>query len=158
MSLMDPIPDDPGKRGAVGVVMRNGRMLVIRRSAAVVAPLVYCFPGGGIEEGESEEQALIREFHEEVGMSIRPVRRLWHCVTPWKVDLAWWLGELEPDEMPSPNPSEVHSVHWFTAKEMAELPDLLTSNREFLRLVECGEIRLSGLRKAMSGDRPTEGR
>jgi 8-oxo-dGTP pyrophosphatase MutT (NUDIX family) len=139
---MDSIPDDPGKRGAVAVAMRDGRMLVIRRAATVVAPLVYCFPGGGIEEGETEEQALVREFREEVGMSLRPVRRLWHCTTPWKVQLAWWLGELQPEETPTPNPHEVHSVHWFTAKEMAQLPDLLTSNREFLRLVECGEIHL----------------
>ena len=71
------IPDDPGRRGVVGVVVRDGRMLVIRRSRSVVAPLVYCFPGGGIEAGESEEEALVREFREEIGVTIRPVRRLW---------------------------------------------------------------------------------
>ena len=89
-----PIPDDPGRRGVVGVVVRDGRMLVIRRSRSVVAPLVYCFPGGGIEAGESEEEALVREFREEVGVAVRPVRRLWQCVTAWKVDLAWWLVEM----------------------------------------------------------------
>jgi hypothetical protein len=32
------IPDDPGRCGAVAVVMRDERMLVIRRSRYVVAP------------------------------------------------------------------------------------------------------------------------
>jgi 8-oxo-dGTP pyrophosphatase MutT (NUDIX family) len=143
MAAVDSIPDDPGRRGAVGVVVRDGRMLVIRRSRSVVAPLVYCFPGGGIEDGESEEEALVREFREEVGARLRPVRRLWRCVTAWKVELAWWLGELEPDAALVANPREVESLHWFTPAEMAALPDLLESNRAFLDLLARGEITLS---------------
>jgi len=117
-------------------------MLVIRRSRTVVAPLVYCFPGGGIEGDESEEEALVREFHEEVGARLRPVRRLWECVTAWKVQLAWWLGELAPEAVPVANPREVDSIHWFTPAEMAQLPDLLESNRQFLELLARGEITL----------------
>jgi 8-oxo-dGTP diphosphatase len=141
---MNFIPDDPGRRGVVGIVFRDGRMLVIRRARSVVAPLVYCFPGGGIEGEESEEEALVREFREEVGVALRPLRRLWRCVTPWKVELAWWLGELPPDAVPAANPREVESVHWLTADEMAQLPDLLESNREFLDLMARGEIDLRG--------------
>ncbi|MCE5302716.1 MAG: NUDIX domain-containing protein [Planctomycetaceae bacterium] len=140
---MEPIPDDPGRRGAVGVVMRDGRMLVIRRSKTVVAPLVYCFPGGGIEPGESEQDALVREFREEVGLAIRPVRRLWQCVTAWKVHLAWWLGALDAAAEPAANPREVHSIHWMTPDEMLRLSDLLESNREFLERIGRGEIRLA---------------
>ena len=140
---MKPIPDDPGKRGAVGVIVREGRMLVIRRARTVVAPLVYCFPGGGIEGDESEVEALIREFDEEVGLAIRPIQRLWHCVTPWKVSLAWWLAETDPQAVPVANPQEVESIHWFTPDEMAQLPDLLESNRRFLELLEQGKICLS---------------
>ena len=141
---MEKIPDDPGRRGAVAVVVRHRRMLVIRRARTVVAPLVYCFPGGGIEGDESEEEALIREFREEVGVTLRPLRRLWQCVTPWKVELAWWLGALDPDAVPVANPREVDSIHWLTPEEMARLPDLLESNREFLQRlqrVERGDIR-----------------
>jgi 8-oxo-dGTP diphosphatase len=130
--------------GAVAIMMCDGRMLVIRRSRSVVAPLTYCFPGGGIHRGESEEEALVREVREELGITVRPVRRLWQCVTAWKVQLAWWLGELEPDAVPVPNPAEVESIHWLTPAEMARLPNLLESNREFLELVRRGEIRLGG--------------
>lgn len=139
---MEKIPDDPGRRGAVVIVVRAGRMLVIRRSRSVVAPLTYCFPGGGIDADESEEDALVREFREELGLTVRPVRRLWECVTAWKVELAWWLGELESDAVPVPNPAEVESVHWLTPAEMLQLPGLLDSNREFLELIQRGEIQL----------------
>jgi 8-oxo-dGTP diphosphatase len=137
------IPDDPGRRGAVAVVVRDGRMLVIRRAKTVVAPLVYCFPGGAIEGDESEEEALVRELREEVGLTIHPVRRLWQCVTAWKVELAWWLGKMEPDAVPVANPREVESIHWYTPEEMARLPDLLESNREFLELLARREIALA---------------
>jgi len=140
---MEKIPETPGRRGAVAIIVQQGRMLVIRRSRSVIAPLTYCFPGGGIEDGETEETAVIREVHEEIGVPIRPLRRLWECVTAWKVHLAWWLAEMDPDAVAAINPREVESVHWFTPQEMAALPELLDSNREFLNLIAKGEIRLA---------------
>jgi 8-oxo-dGTP diphosphatase len=139
---MDAIPDDPGRRGAVAIVVRGGRMLVIRRSRFVVAPRVYCFPGGGIEGDESEQTALVREVREELGVAIRPLRRLWECVTPWKVRLAWWLADLPAEPRFAPNPREVESIHWMTAEEMSALPDLLESNRRFLELLRDGRVEL----------------
>ena len=139
---MEPIPDDPGRRGAVAIVVRDGRMLVIRRSQYVVAPRTYCFPGGGIEAGESEEAAIVREVQEEIGIRVQPIRRLWECVTAWKVHLAWWSARFDSHQTPTPNPAEVESVHWFTPREMAELPALLESNRVFLDMIERGEIVL----------------
>jgi len=49
----------------VAVILRGERFLVICRSQQVRAPGMYCFPGGGIEPGETEEQALRRELLEE---------------------------------------------------------------------------------------------
>jgi 8-oxo-dGTP diphosphatase len=141
--LMEKIPETACRRGAVAIVPRDGRMLVIRRSRHVIAPLTYCFPGGGIEDGETEESAVVREVHEEIGVRIRPVRRLWECVTAWKVHLAWWLAAMDPVALPVPSPREVESIHWFTQPEMASLDALLESNREFLQLIARGRISLS---------------
>jgi 8-oxo-dGTP pyrophosphatase MutT (NUDIX family) len=130
----------PARRGVVAVVRREGRFLVIRRSATVVAPLAYCFPGGGIEAGESEETALVRELAEELNANIRPLRLVWRSTTPWGVELAWWLADLT-GEIRS-NPAEVASCHWHSAEEMAAMPDLLESNREFLAMLERGALDL----------------
>ena len=39
----------------------------------------------------------MREFQEELGAAIRPVRRVWTSITRWQVELAWWLGELDAE-------------------------------------------------------------
>ncbi len=134
MTLRDAA-SEPARRGAVAVIVRGQRLLVIRRAASVVAPGKYCFPGGGIEDAESEEQALVRELREELGVTVRPVRRLWQSVTPWRVALAWWLAELDDGAELFPNPDEVASVHWLSMDEMESLEGLLESNLEFLRFV-----------------------
>lgn len=130
------------RRGAVAVIFEQGRLLVIRRAAGVAAPGKICFPGGAIEPGESEEQAVERELAEELRLQVRPVRRLWECVTPWKVHLAWWLTERIDDAEPDPHPAEVAEVFWFAPDQLAGHTDLLTSNGEFLAAVKRGEIRL----------------
>jgi len=135
----EPLPQ-ARRRGAVAVIVRDGRLLVIRRSKLVVAPGAFCFPGGGIEEGESEPEALVREIQEELGVEVTPVRRVWHSVTPWSVELAWWLAELAPAAELALNPLEVESVHWYTADEMLALPGLLESNLAFLAALAAGEI------------------
>jgi mutator protein MutT len=131
-----------GRQGAVAVIVRQGRLLVIRRSRQVVVPGKFCFPGGGIEAGETEEMALVREIREELRVSVRPVRLLWRSITSWHVALSWWLSDLDPEAVADPNPLEVESVHWFAPTEMARLADLLESNRQFLKALAAGEIDL----------------
>ena len=139
---MSPDADYSGGRGSVAVVVRGGRLLVIRRSRLVVAPRAFCFPGGAIEGEESEEEALVREIREELGVTVLPQRRIWQSVTPWRVHLSWWLSHLPPDARLAPNPAEVESVHWYTPEEMARLPDLLESNRDFLHALASGGVDL----------------
>jgi 8-oxo-dGTP pyrophosphatase MutT (NUDIX family) len=126
----------------VAVVLRQSRLLVVRRSQHVEAPGAYCFPGGGIEAGESEFDALRREISEELGACVLPVRCLWRSRTSWNVELAWWLAELAETESLVPNPSEIESVHWLPIDEMLALDGLLESNREFLAALHRHEFRL----------------
>lgn len=59
--------DAQGFRPNVGIVIANehGRLLWARRVGGRDA---WQFPQGGINEGESDEEALYRELHEEVGL------------------------------------------------------------------------------------------
>ena len=66
---------------AVGVLIApDGRFLLTSRPAGKVYAGHWEFPGGKVEAGESVEQALRRELHEELGITIAAVR-------PWQVTL-----------------------------------------------------------------------
>jgi len=76
MMASTPSPPAPKRRGVVAVIQRANRYLVIRRAAKVIAPGRLCFPGGGVEPGESERQTLIREMEEELGVVAEPVEKI----------------------------------------------------------------------------------
>jgi len=130
----------PLRGGVVAVVLRGERFLVIRRSQLVRAPGMHCFPGGTIEPGESEVEAVRREMLEELALESQPRRLLWQSVTAWGVELAWWLTEIESDAELVANPLEVESFHWLSAEQIRGLTQLLASNVEFLDAWESGRI------------------
>ena len=144
------LPESGGfdRCGVIGLVTfdesvdASARFLVIRRSRHVVAPLTYCFPGGGIEPGETQAEALIREFREELNVDVVPVANFWESVTPWNVHLVWWTASLPAGSDIRPNPDEVESVHWMTIEEMLAEPQTLESNLPILRGLKEGRIRL----------------
>jgi 8-oxo-dGTP diphosphatase len=55
---------------AYGLLEKDARLAVVRVTLAGQAPF-YDLPGGGIDDGESEAQALVREFGEETGLSVQ---------------------------------------------------------------------------------------
>jgi 8-oxo-dGTP diphosphatase len=135
---MTSATDLPRRRGVVAVVTRGDKFLVIRRSQHVRAPGMHCFPGGAIEPGETEFEAVCREMSEELALAAVPKRLLWRSVTAWNVELAWWLVEIDPAAEPIANPAEVESFHWLSAAEIRCLTELLASNVEFLDAWDTG--------------------
>jgi ADP-ribose pyrophosphatase YjhB (NUDIX family) len=53
-------------------ICRDGRVLIVRR-ARPPAHGLYTLPGGGVELGESLEEAVVREVREETALAIEPV-------------------------------------------------------------------------------------
>jgi putative (di)nucleoside polyphosphate hydrolase len=72
--------DADGFRPNVGIIIANdhGRVLWARR----VHQDAWQFPQGGINQGESPEQALYRELHEEVGLMPEAVKVI-ACTRSW---------------------------------------------------------------------------
>lgn len=118
------------------------RFLVIRRSSSVLAPDTLCFAGGGIEPGELPEDAIRREYREELDLKIRVVREIWQMITPWDVHLRWFLAELVPGCEIHPCLAEVSEVMWMTIDELRRRNDFLVSNLPFFEKIASGEILL----------------
>ncbi|MDO4569437.1 MAG: NUDIX domain-containing protein [Planctomycetia bacterium] len=126
------------RRGVVGVISHNGRILVIQRSAYVSAPLKWCLPGGGVERGETEEEALQREMMEELNLHVVPIKKVYESTTRRKMALSWWTVDIEAQELKNlkPEPLEVRDVRWMTPEELRKHPGTLQSNVEALRFLE----------------------
>jgi ADP-ribose pyrophosphatase YjhB (NUDIX family) len=56
--------------GAI-VVDERGRLLLIKRGHEPGAGL-WSLPGGRIEPGETDDEALVRELREETGLTVKP--------------------------------------------------------------------------------------
>jgi 8-oxo-dGTP diphosphatase len=63
---------------ACALIDADGRVLIAQRPASKNMAGLWEFPGGKVEAGERPEQALIRELHEELGISVRE-----DCVAPF---------------------------------------------------------------------------
>jgi 8-oxo-dGTP diphosphatase len=107
----------------------DGRWLLIRRGRAVSLGGKLCFPGGGLEPGESPAEAAVREMAEELGAVVTagPVVHRWDAdharLTLWCV-----RAELTGPDL-CPHPEEVDEILWLTVEEALADGDLLAATR-----------------------------
>jgi len=103
------------------VVVHADRVLLIRRSAPA-GSLLWTFPSGKLEPGETAGKAAAREALEEAGVTVEPVRLLGervHPVTGWPV--AYVACRLLAGTAHAASPREVAEVAWVRLGEMREL-------------------------------------
>jgi len=60
------------------MIDRDGKYLITQRSPKATLPLLWEFPGGRVEPGETDEEALARELSEEMGISVQVGERVIH--------------------------------------------------------------------------------
>ena len=137
-------PSSPQRVGVISVIQRDSRFLTIRRGARVRKPGKICFPGGSLIPGETEEQTVVREMREELGVEVEPVARLDQAVSPWGTQLFWWQCRLESKPTFVLHPEEIAEVLWLTLDELLAHPDLLESNHLFLERLRGGVLMTSG--------------
>ncbi len=123
---------------AVGLLLNeNAEVLVALRPADVHQGGLWEFPGGKLEPNESVEQALGREFDEELGIAIHgcsPFIQVRHDYVDKSVLLdVWTVGGFTG----SPRGREGQEVEWRKIAELREtdFPEANESIIRALRLV-----------------------
>jgi len=103
------------------VVAQDGRYLITRRRATAVLPLLWEFPGGRVEDGETDEGALARELEERLGARVtvgKLMSSVTHPYATYSVDLMLYECDLAPSELET---RAVAEYRWVTSEEFDEL-------------------------------------
>jgi TDG/mug DNA glycosylase family protein len=138
---------EPVERRAVRALCLDaqGSVLLVRFQHPVSGHVWWATVGGGIDPGESEEQALRRELREEAGLDefeLGPLVHTREAIFPWDRRLLHQferfylvrVGEHEPSPAVDMADEGVTAVRWWTPEELAapveelvpaELPELV---------------------------------
>ncbi len=112
-----------------GIARENGRFFLARREAGGAQSRRWEFPGGKCDEGDSDEPScLMREFQEELGVSVRVGNEI-GSVTFEHKRVLYILVAYEIELVQSPKNLTVHTeTGWFLPEELLAL-DLADSDR-----------------------------
>lgn len=105
------------------VIEHQGKILAVRRG---ISKLHYIsekweFPGGKMEDGESEQQTIVREIREELHMDIYPKEKLLtveHTYPDFHLTMHTYLCEAESS---TPTLTEHTAYKWLLLAELDEL-------------------------------------
>jgi 8-oxo-dGTP diphosphatase len=128
-------------------IFRDGRILIVRR-ARPPAHGLYTLPGGGVELGETLEEAVIREVREETALTVEPLglagfRQAIARDGAGKVErhfvilpfaARWISGEIALNE-------ELAEAHWL---KPAEVANLKTTTDGLADIVAAAAARVAG--------------
>ena len=122
-------------KGALAVVRRNGKVLMIRRADRLErAPGYWGLPGGVLEKGENPGAGAVRELKEELNLEGRAVRLMGTSPSMTKeFELFWVEVEVEDTEPLAPQAEEVAEARWVTAESFHQLSPLIPGAEDGFR-------------------------
>lgn len=109
-------------RVVAAVIEREGSYLITQRRPAAVLPLLWEFPGGRVEEGETDAAALKREVRHRLGVDIEVGQLISFVSHPYEryvVDLYLYECHITSGD---PAALAVHAFKWVTSAEFDQHP------------------------------------
>lgn len=90
--------------------------------------IFYTFPGGGMEEGETEKQCVMREVFEEFGLNVRPVKKVYIYENERSVEhfyiCEWIDGEFGTGKGEEFDENRNNGIYKPLLIDIAEIPSL----------------------------------
>lgn len=84
------------------IILFDEKILVVQRSDKMKLPLKWEFPGGKLEEGESEIDCIKREIMEEINIEIDVIRKISNSVYDYgnfKINLIPFIARYSAGEI-----------------------------------------------------------
>jgi 8-oxo-dGTP diphosphatase len=109
-------------RVVAAVLERDGQYLITQRRATAVLPMMWEFPGGRVEAGETDAQALKRELLHRLGAEIECGKLISFVSHPYEhyvVDLFLYECRLVNDVL---EPRAVNAFKWVASAEFDRYP------------------------------------
>ena len=107
---------------AAAILRRDGKILICQRKEGGNCSLLWEFPGGKVEEGETGEQAVAREVREELGVRLSTT---WYLDTieydypDFHLSMDVFVSELAPGE--EPRLLEHREGRWLDRAELGDV-------------------------------------
>jgi 8-oxo-dGTP diphosphatase len=125
-------------RVVAAVIERDGCYLITQRRPSAVLPLLWEFPGGKVEDGETDTAALRREVMHRLGIPIEVGQLISFVSHPYEkyvVDL--YLYECRPTGA-EPTAHNVHAFRWASSAEFDQLPFTPADEASMNKLLNIG--------------------
>ena len=123
-----------------GLMFQDGRLLACQRHESGAFPLKWEFPGGKVEGGESDVEALGRELREELGITVRDAKQVFQHEHIYPDGLAVSLRFFHILSHDGATQNLVFQrIEWVELIELEKL-DFLEADRPFIQRLVAGGI------------------
>ena len=119
------------------VIERGDEILVSLRHPKGERPSQWEFPGGKVEQGESEPEALVRELREELGVEseVGPlIQKITHAYPDTDVEISFYSASILQGV---PQPLQMEEIRWVARRDLDKL-DFLAADRPFVAALKEG--------------------
>lgn len=102
------------------MIEKDGKYLITQRPPTSSLPLLWEFPGGRVEAGETDEAALARELREEMAIEVEVFDRVIHvehAYESYDVDFCVYRCRLKQGRLEH---LRVHDHRWVRPDELDE--------------------------------------
>ncbi len=130
----------PHLTAAVGVLLQNEKVLIGRRPEGGILAGLWQFPGGRLEPGESLEDCLRREWVEELGVQIEPLKEIGsydHAHTNFRITVHAFTCRLLQGE---PQALDHTEIRWVEISRLGDYPMGKIDRRISLDLASGGSM------------------
>ncbi len=108
---------------SVGIIIKGRNILLIKRNKN--GELFYVLPGGGVKEGETPENACIREIKEETTLQVNRLQEFYIIEDKENPEIYFlitdFIGLPQADDFKKKSPSNTYDLEWLPLSQLASI-------------------------------------